>query len=218
MKRPPDNGFSLLEMAIVLAIVGLLLAGLLPALSGQIAQQRRDETRKQIDEIKEALTGYAISNNRLPCPANATLASGSSSAGIEDCSLTIGVLPWVTLAVGETDAWGRRFTYATSSAYTTANFTLSSSGTLTVKNAATGGSNIATNLPCVLISHGSNGYGAYTPQGIQLSASNDADEVENANTNTSFVTHDPTPTFDDLVTWVSSNILFSRMVNAGKLP
>ncbi len=218
MKHPPDTGFSLLEMAIVLAIVGLLLAGLLPTLAGQVEQQRRSETRKQIDEIKEALTGYAIVNGRLPCPANGTLASGSSNAGVADCSLSVGVTPWVTLGIGETDAWGRRYTYAVSNAFSTANFTLSSSGTFTVKSAASGGSNIATNLPCVLISHGSNGYGAYTPQGIQLSAGNDADETENANTNTSFVTHDLTPTFDDLVTWVSSSILFSRMVNAGKLP
>lgn len=38
-------GFSLVEMAIVLVIVGVLLAGLLPSISSQIEQQRRNETQ-----------------------------------------------------------------------------------------------------------------------------------------------------------------------------
>jgi hypothetical protein len=171
-----------------------------------------------MDDIKDALTGYAIVNGRLPCPASATIVTGTSNAGISDCTLTLGVLPWATLSISETDAWGRRFTYAASSTFTTANFTLSSSGNLTVKTAATGGTNLATSIPAIFISHGSNGYGAYTPQGIQIAAGNDADETDNSNTNTIFVTHDQTPTFDDLVIWLSPNILFSRMVTAGKLP
>jgi hypothetical protein len=33
-----------------------------------------------------------------------------------------------------------------------------------------------------------------------------------------FVSHNPTPTFDDLVIWISPNVLINRMVSAGKLP
>lgn len=40
----------------------------------------------------------------------------------------------------------------------------------------------------------------------------------NANSNRTFVSHLPTSTFDDLVVWVSPNILYNRMVAAGKLP
>ena len=46
-----QKGFSLLEMAIVLVIVGLLMAGLIPSITGQIEQQHRSETRKQLDEL-----------------------------------------------------------------------------------------------------------------------------------------------------------------------
>ncbi len=55
-------GFTLVEMAIVLVIVGLLLGGLLMPLSAQVEQRRIGETQKALDEIKEALVGFAIAN------------------------------------------------------------------------------------------------------------------------------------------------------------
>lgn len=212
------SGFSLVEMAVVLVIVGLLLGGLLPALSGKLEQQHRNDTLRQIDDIRDALIGYALINGRLPCPAAPNLSTGAPGAGITDCTLSSGVLPWATLGVQETDAWGRRYTYAATTSFTTANFTLTSTGNLNIKSAATGGNSLASNMPAVFISHGSNGYGAYTTQGTQLPTGNSADETDNSNGDTQFVAHDLSPTYDDLVTWVSPNILSSRMVTAGKLP
>lgn len=66
------KGFSLLEMAIVLAIVGALIGGLLPMISGQMETQHIRGTRKQLDEAKEALIGFVMANGRLPCPASST--------------------------------------------------------------------------------------------------------------------------------------------------
>ena len=212
------TGFSLVEMAIVLAIVALLLGGLLPTISSQIEQQRRSEVRKQMDEIQQALIGYAIVNGRLPCPAKPTIATGSANAGVADCTLTTGVIPWATLGTSETEAWGRRFTYTASSSFITSTFTLTSTGTLTVKNAAAG-INIASNIPAVFVSHGANGFGAYTSQGTQLTVSSDPDEADNSNGGTTFVSHDFVQNgFDDLVVWISPNVLMNRMVTAGKLP
>jgi hypothetical protein len=91
-------------------------------------------------------------------------------------------------------------------------------GTLTVKTAATGGTNVAASIPAIFVSHGSNGFGAFTTAGIQLSPSLAPDEADNSDTDTIFVSHDFTPTFDDLVMWISPNVLFDRMVMAGKLP
>jgi len=216
--QQPQAGFSLLEMSIVLAIVGLLLAGLLPTLSGQIEQQRGNETRKQMNDIKDALIGYAIVNGRLPYPASASAVTGTASAGVSDSTLTTtGVIPWVTLGTSETDAWGRRFTYSATNSFIASNFALTSTGSLAIKITTTG-TNVATGIPAVLVSHGANGYGAYTPQGTQIVASSDSDEADNSNANNNFVSHDPTPAFDDLVVWISPNILFNRMVAAGKLP
>lgn len=258
--KKKDFGFSLVEMAIVLGIVALLMAGLLPMLSGQIEQGRRTETRKQLNEIQQALIGYAVANGRLPCPAKAGLATGVANAGVEAttstgcacvnssgstvadnsanlCAGTTvgGVLPWVTLGVNETDAWGHRYTYHVTRRFAdqiaanttdcspavaqpaTSSFALCSQGVPDVLTAATAGTNVATDVPAIFVSHGTNGYGAYTSDGSQLAGAS-GDELDNSDNDVSFVTHDANPTFDDLLAWISPGILFNRMVAAGKLP
>ncbi len=237
------SGFTLLEMAVVLMIVGLLLGGLLPLLSGQMEQQRRNETRKLMDEVRDSLLGYAMSNGRLPSPACGTISTGSSNAGIElipasaalctTGATDIAVLPWATLGVTETDAWGRRFTYRVTDIFasavapgTLASFQLNSPGNMTIKESTTG-NNVATNIPVIVLSHGMNGCGAYLPTGGRMKDDSittpppyctDNDQQENANGNATFVSKIPTPTFDDLVVWLSPNTLVNRMVAAGKLP
>lgn len=242
-----QQGFTLVEIAIVLMIVGLLLGGMLVPLSAQMEQQKVSATEKQLDEAREALIGYAVANGRLPCPADPTVATGQPSAGIArtpPCTNgnSSGVLPWATLGIGETDAWGNRFAYRVSSDFadvlgttfgkdangnscapspipTQATFALCSAGTLDVL-ASAGGARIAVGVPAVIISHGKNGAGAYTPDGTRHPISGDADEQENSDgsADNNYVSHTPTPTYDDLVTWISNNILLNRMVAAGKLP
>jgi len=210
-------GFTLVEMAIVLAIVAMLLGGLLPTISTQMEQKNRSETRRQLDEIQQALTGYAIINHRLPCPAQPNIASGSAGAGVSDCTISTGVLPWATLGTSETDAWGRRYTYTASNSFITSNITLITTGSLSVKS-STSGANIANSIPAVIVSHGINGLGAYTTSGVQIPVGSDLDETDNSNGGTTFVSHNPSSSFDDLVVWISPNILFNRMVSAGTLP
>lgn len=237
------HGFTLIELAMVLMIVGLLLGGLLVPLSAQMDQRRVTDTQKSLEEIKEALVGYAVINGQLPCPAAPTIATGQANAGVArtpPCTSgnATGVLPWATLGVAETDAWGNRFTYRVTSDFadaigsptyggctpattpTQASFALCSNGSYTVLSAASGGTNIATNVPAIIISHGKNGAGAYTQQGSQLSIGSNADEQENSDgtADSNYVSHTATPSFDDQVTWLSNNILLNRMVTAGKLP
>lgn len=246
------GGFTLVEIAMVLMIIGLLLGGLLPTLSSQMETRQIVETRKQMEDIREAITGFMLINGRLPCPAQATIPTGSNNAGGEatvgtacsckgasgndnmiawasgvactDTSAT-GVLPWITLGIGETDAWGRRFTYRVSTEFADLNsaplatFTLSSVGVQKVyQNAADAAADTNKVItPTVFLSHGKNGYGAYQQQGNQL-AGGGTEESENSDNDNKFISKDYSNDFDDIVLWLSPNTLINRMVTAGKLP
>jgi prepilin-type N-terminal cleavage/methylation domain-containing protein len=245
-----QKGFTLVEMAMVLLIIALLLGGMLVPLSAQMEQRNISDTQKALSEIKEAIIGYALANGQLPCPAVPTIPTGQAGAGIAQTPpCTTGVLPWATLGVSETDAWGNRFTYRVTPEFAdaiiantygydiafscvsthicippnnpqNASFALCSCGALNVWASAAKLTTIAGNVPAVIVSHGKNSAGAWTPQGNQLPVGSNADEQENSDgsSDTDYVSHTPTATFDDLVAWISLDVLFNRMVAAGKLP
>lgn len=236
-------GFTLVEIAIVMLIITLLLTGLVPTISSQIEQKQRNETRKQIDEIQQALIGFTLINGRLPCPADPAILTGAANAGIERLTCTTalgtleGVLPWVTLGVQETDSWGNRFTYRVSESFADSplagtvtppgtclstsiisSFALCTEGDITIKDSAAGNT-VASKIPAIIVSHGAKSNGAYTPHGGATRIVDAAgDELENANNTTTFVYKSTASDFDDQVVWISPNILFNRMVTAGKLP
>ena len=68
------RGFTLVEMAIVLVVVGLLVSAFLTPLRMQIELRNNSETQASLLEIRDALIGYALSHNALdgrpflPCP------------------------------------------------------------------------------------------------------------------------------------------------------
>jgi len=222
-------GFTLVELAIVLVIVALLTSGLMMGITAQRTSAENSDAQRQLENIREALLGYAMTNGRLPCPAPANLANTAVNAGVApnppcDNALQYGVVPWVTLGLPESDPWGRRFTYFASSNFTAAvpggalaSFTLATLGNANVKDTASSSANIASELPAVVVSHGSKGAGAWHPDGNQLAGAAN-DELENANATLTFVSRTPGETFDDLVTWIIPSILKSKMVAAGRLP
>lgn len=131
-KAARSAGFTLAEMAIVLVIVGLLLTSVLSNVSTQMDARNIRDTQTRLDQIKDALIGFAQANGRLPCPANGTIPTGAANAGVEQFTVTVagppqqyvctnvngfGVVPWATLGVAETDVWGGRFGYKVSSAF-----------------------------------------------------------------------------------------------------
>jgi len=226
--RSRNTGFTLVELAIVLIIVSLLTGGLMMSLSAQVQQRQRSETQQQLTDIRDALLGYAASHSALdgkpyfPCPD--TTGDGLEDRNGNSCINASGQLPWGDLGLGNQDAWGNRFDYRVHANFSNnANgFTLGSSANLKVCEQATCTTTLASSLPAVVFSHGPNGLGAVTSQNANLPAATGADEVENNNADPTFVFHPPTPPganeFDDLVIWLSPNILYNRMIAAGRLP
>ena len=208
-RRQP--GFSLVELALVMLIVSLLLAGILVPLSIQREVRDYGETKRKMDQINEALMGFVLVNGRLPCPASATVADGTAGAGTEllavnVCTSYIGVIPWVTLNVPETDEWGGRFTYKVNSVFadaiaaatygcvptinpTQSSFALCSSGDMSIQSRTPAPAKAQyaltnTTLPAVFISHGKNGKGAYRTNGTQIALPPVASGDERANATT----------------------------------
>ena len=68
-RRPEPGGFSLLEMAIALAILAVVMTALAVPLAAQVHARRTDEARRLLAEAREALLGFAAAHGRLPCPA-----------------------------------------------------------------------------------------------------------------------------------------------------
>lgn len=117
-----SKGFTLIEMAIVLVVIGLLLGILLGPGREILENQKRKAVRAKLDAADTALANFVALNKRLPCPANGTIVSGGVNAGVEAVALgrcaplteINGVLPWVTLGLAEEDArdpWNARLTY-----------------------------------------------------------------------------------------------------------
>jgi prepilin-type N-terminal cleavage/methylation domain-containing protein len=117
-----QRAFSLVEMAVVLAILGLLLVTAMYTLQAQQAQRAFDETQRRLEQAREAVLGFAVANGRLPCPANgsATGVEAQGGGGVGDCThYSNGFLPGAALGFQPVDtsgfaldAWNNRIRYA----------------------------------------------------------------------------------------------------------
>jgi len=120
------RGFTLVEIAVVIVIMGFLLAMLIGITSNLVGQQRRDATRQRLANVETSLALFVSQNQRLPCPADGALTAADANAGLErytspNCTMdgtagrqTRGVVPWRTLGLAEqdvTDGWSNRLTY-----------------------------------------------------------------------------------------------------------
>ena len=70
-----QQGFTLIELAIVMLVLTILAAGILVPLTSSIEMKRYEATQKILQEAREALIGYAMSHQGCttasliyPCP------------------------------------------------------------------------------------------------------------------------------------------------------
>lgn len=235
------RGFSLMELAIVLMIVGTLLSGVLVAVSQSMANARLTDARAQLREIEEALYGYAQATGRLPCPAT----DDSMTPGFEEsspCDDFHGFVPSGTLGIrGPVDSngllldpWGNPIRYSvivqvpvSTAAFVNQawiqnifnnNIALETEDMLSICPDSTCTNALYDTIPAVIMSLGPNG-NTFTSADEALNAGTETMNGHSIKNDLRFVsTTFSEENFDDQLIWLSPYILFNRMVSAGKLP
>jgi prepilin-type N-terminal cleavage/methylation domain-containing protein len=202
------QGFTLIEMAVVVVIISMLLSLGLSALNAQLLSAAHGETKKRQALINDALTAYLGANKHLPCPdiPNNTNGVGDASqvTGSEDrtggvatgaCSGNIGVVPYATLGLGREaalDGWGNFMSYSLPAGSGTCPGTgVDWSRTACFGSAKTSAYSLfdgtvaapvlaASNVLAVVISHGPNGFAAWGRQGSRNVLPLRCEEAHNA--------------------------------------
>jgi len=223
----PESGFTLIEMAIVIAIIGLLLGGLLIPLGTQLENRRIRDAEKQLAEIEAALFGFAITalNPRLPCPDidGDGLEDPAAPEALIPCLQLEGGLPWASLGLVREDPWGRPFRYAPDQAFAQAQ------GIPSIPN-TTSGFKVQDHTETPLTDWTPASPPGPPPNGptaILFSYGNDNNGTINAHADCTnpgisdgLYTADVRKegTFDDILIWLSRNTLLNRLVAAGVWP
>ena len=116
-KNSLSPGFTLIEMAVVLVIVGIIISIVATVLPSLIKSSKVKKARAILEEVDYAIQGYVAANGRLPFADNGT-------TGEEDSATPtyFGNLPYVTLGLSSgDDAWGNRLKYGVNKDLTTTN-------------------------------------------------------------------------------------------------
>ncbi|MBA3581429.1 MAG: type II secretion system protein [Gammaproteobacteria bacterium] len=222
------QGFTLIELSLVMIILSILATGLIASARTYWIQSSINEARKTTQQMKQIIMAFAIIEKRLPCPdANGFPGSGVAGPpdGQEDrvagaCVGEKGFFPSVTLGVSRLDPWGQPYRYMVQAAYADDNagqmsFTLEDpSATIEVRDAAD--NPLATDLPAIIYSLGPN-------TADTLATASDIED-QNIDANRIYVQAEYSPNgsnatrFDDIVVWLSPFELRARMVEARVLP
>lgn len=184
MKTNQQQGFTLIEMAVVMVILSLAVAGGLSIFSKNADVTAARLTQKRLEKVSVMIDRYVNKYGYLPCPANALLAVSSAgfstvSGGSGTCTnnennganVVQGALPVGALGLMPEymlDGWGRQFTYVVHQTLTSAgSITAATDTTSSIQlqdaanvSVAKSGTNTAINPAYLLISHGRNGFGA----------------------------------------------------------
>jgi len=106
-------GFTLLEIAVALLLIGLLLGGVLTVTTAFNSIGKSDQQQLQMLDIRAVMLTYLKVNKHLPCPDTDDDGheNRKTSASLEVCRQREGTLPYKDLGIDGRDAWGNFYYY-----------------------------------------------------------------------------------------------------------
>lgn len=229
------KGFSLIEVAIVMLILGFVLGGLMVPMSAQRENNNIKQARQEIKIIQEAIYGFAIASARMPCTAQ----PGSSN---ENCPSLTGFVPAGDLGIEGRfncdnlllDPWGNPYRYSVTSANTQAY--INDISAIDPLSSLAPDLRICRDSACTTILT-SKAVAVIYSMGSNWNTLGGADETANAETtitgtagcgsinyrvsnNPDYVDRDIVETgntFNDIVSWISNTVLLAKLLAAGQI-
>ena len=205
-----EKGFTLIEIAIVMVIIGLLAGGGVSLMGILSERKSRNEASEYLNDAKNALINFAKINGRLPWADN-------TLDGSEDTNITLGFFPYRTLGFRPNDSYSRVLRYELNN-----NIGTTRSNSCSALRAGLSAS------PRVVDSDGSTS--AFSVAAVLVSAGpKDADNAgsgnlavfdavtsggysgNNTNGNPNYIRFPPNDSFDDLVVYISRYELYGEI-------
>lgn len=94
------RGFTLIEMAVVIVIVGIMIVAMMQAYNTWLQKNRMDVTRYRLAAIEEGIKEFVRNEGRLPCVAPAGDAAAVNAAYALETDCAAGVAAGVTEVAG----------------------------------------------------------------------------------------------------------------------